>query len=155
MKTILAKRGQNILVDDEDYEWLSQFSWWCHTTSGRYTRPARYAGGKIVFLVHDLMRPQPGMVVDHINGDPWDNRRLNLRVCSHKQNLQNRRTKIGKEIPFKGVTRKRRRFQASITADGIEHYLGLYLTAEEAARAYDDAALRLHGEFARMNFPVG
>lgn len=160
-KLIPATLGHSIRVDACDYDRLSAFKWYAHNCGGSSNpekRPARRTsvaeGRKVRFLVHHILRAPDGMVVDHINGDPWDNRRCNLRVCTHAENLRNRR-KHRTGNPYKGVywRAKASGYQAIITHDGDRFGLGLYRDAVEAARAYDQAALFLHGEFARLNFP--
>lgn len=164
MKTIEATLGFSALVDDEDYERLSQYRWYAHNCGGkRFTpskRPARRTtaaeGRKVLFLVHHIIRPEKGLVVDHINGDPWDNRRANLRVCTNSENLKNRAKHGGNTSnPFKGVfpNSSNKRFRAIIGCEGTIYPLGWYDSADEAAVVYDSAALALHGEFARLNFP--
>jgi hypothetical protein len=91
----------------------------------------------------------PEGVVDHINGDRSDNRIANLRDCSHVENARNR--KCHSISGLKGVVAHGRKWKASIAVDGRDHYLGLFTTKEEAGAAYDAAARRLHGEFARLN----
>jgi hypothetical protein len=96
MKVIEATQGKSVLVDDNDYEWLSQMSWHArwqgnrfYATTGIYD-PASQKTHNI--SMHSfLMMPDKGEVVDHINGDSLDNRRTNLRVVTQKQNLRNKR----------------------------------------------------------------
>lgn len=161
MKRIPATLGYEAIVDDEDFERLSKFRWYAHNSGGRTRRPEKRParrtlvneGRKVRFLVHDILMPPPGMVVDHINGDPWDNRRCNLRVCTHTENLRNRKKHRGSS-PYKGVTQQQGgRFIARISAERRGIHLGTFPTAEAAARAYDAAATVYHGEFARLNFP--
>ena len=103
-------------------------------------------------MAYALVGAGRGQTVDHINGDRLDNRRANLRLCDRAQSTWNRGPRGGRK--FKGVTMlPSGRWQSYITARGCQQYLGLFNTAEEAAAAYDDAARRLHGEFARLNFP--
>jgi len=87
--------------------------------------------------------------IDHINNDPLDNRRSNLRVCSHAENSRNRRMSSGK---LKGVLWKsKNRWQARIRVNGNLKVLGSYLSPQDAASAYDKAAVKYFGEFANIN----
>lgn len=86
--------------------------------------------------------------IDHINGNGLDNRRENLRVCSHSQNLMNRGKNSVNSTGYKGVYRaSKNKWRAIITCDYKEYYLGTFNTPEEAYRAYCEAGKRLHGEF--------
>ena len=98
----------------------------------------------------------PDCEVDHQNHDPSDNRISNLRLASHSQNGFNRMQAAGK-VPFKGVywMPTKGRFAAQIKGNRQWKWLGLHDTAEDAARAYDAAALDLHGEFAKTNKQMG
>ena len=95
-----------------------------------------------------------GKSVDHRDGNRLNNSRANLRVCEHYENLRNRGKQKNNTTGFCGVYKNRDRYQAQIKMNGKCLYFGTYPTPEEAARAYDEAALKLHGEFARLNFPV-
>lgn len=93
-------------------------------------------------------------ITDHINGDGLDNRRSNLREATHAENLCNQLRAPGGS-GFKGVTwfKSRGDWKAQIMKQGKNYHLGYHATAEDAALAYDEAARRLHGEFATLNFP--
>lgn len=93
--------------------------------------------------------------IDHISGDGSDNRLCNLRAASNPENAKNRRPRFGKQKGFISNTPRqgKPRYQARIQDNGKIHYLGTFDSKEEAARQYDQAALRLHGEFARLNYP--
>jgi hypothetical protein len=100
--------------------------------------------------------PRPGFVVDHINGDPLDNRKSNLRVCTQAENLRNRRKRAKPtSSKFKGVSRhtisRQKPWLAKIKSDGKTIYLGTFETEEQAAEAYDRAALERFGTFAHLN----
>lgn len=92
---------------------------------------------------------------DHRDHDRLNNRKANLRLCSHADNLCNLRLPKSSTTGFKGVTRRGRLFRAQIRFRGKSHYAGSYETAEEAARAYDRLARTLHGEFAATNAGLG
>lgn len=99
-----------------------------------------------------LMDAGKGQQIDHANGDGLDNRRANLRFCTSSQNNWNSKPKGNS--PYKGISQRASgKWYAMICRDRKHYWLGMHDTPEEAARAYDEAAKRLHGEFARLNFP--
>jgi hypothetical protein len=151
-------QGRVAIVDDEDAD-LAKRKW--HFSRG-YAERARYVGQKRfhvslhrVVLARKLARPlEPGEVTDHINGDTLDNRRENLRVCTHRQNLLNAGPRRpGKRYKGAGWHKRRGKWQAYITVRGKLKWLGYFDTEEAAAHAYDEAARKHHGEFAYLNFP--
>jgi hypothetical protein len=91
----------------------------------------------------------PKGVVDHINGNRFDNRIANLRECSRAENMRN--LKGRGTSGFKGVFAHRKKWLARICVNRKDHYLGVFNTKEEAGAAYDAAARILHGKFARLN----
>jgi hypothetical protein len=91
--------------------------------------------------------------VDHINGNGLDNRDENLRLATNSQNQMNSRKRSGTSSRYKGVSLQRKRWRAQIKLDGKLIYLGMFDTEEQAAMAYDYAAIELFGEFSRINFP--
>ena len=102
----------------------------------------------------EIMQTPPGKVSDHIDGNGLDNLRGNLRNCTHQENHRNK-AKMTAAPAYKGVltTSRPQMVFARIGCDGRSHSLGYYDTEEEAARAYDRAALLHFREFARLNFP--
>lgn len=151
--SISLGRGHSTTVDAADLGWLSEYNWTSigNAAKGVYACvivPLR--GKKSAVLMHRLIAgAKPGQIVDHANGDRLDNRRANLRICTHAENMRNSR---GKRDGLKGVTPRARKFLAGICVAGRTIRLGSFATAAEAALAYDAAALRHFGEFARLNF---
>jgi len=103
-----------------------------------------------------LGKSTPGdkVVVDHIDRDGLNNRRINLRRCTQAENSRNRKGSSLSRHGLKGVRLRTwdpaiAPYYAEIVYDGKRHHLGSYMTAEDAHRAYVEAAKRLHGEFAR------
>ncbi len=166
---IPLSRGLFTVVDGEDYadhikgcgvnggdaKWYA-----AGRTCGFYAaRGVRIeCGGRkeIVYLHRLIVGAAPGLEVDHINGDALDNRRSNLRVCTRAENARNLAKRPGGSSRFKGVSRAKadRVWRAFIRVDGRQISLVSFRVEREAARAYDDAAIREFGEFARTNFPV-
>lgn len=153
MKTVLIPltRGLAALVDEADAEMVSQFKWHASMHRGKwYARRSIKSGGKQtnVFMHRFILGLGAGAAeVDHIDGSGLNNCRGNLRTCTHSQNQANRAARPNRH-GFRGVKTNRGRY----TAVCAKRYVGCFATAEEAARAYDAAALSHFGSFARLNF---
>ncbi len=111
--------------------------------------------GNGAYLHRLITNALPNQLVDHIDGDPLNNELSNLRICSHAENMRNRKKHANNRSGIKGVYLERNRWRAQITAHGKRHYLGSYESLEEAQAAYDGASIRLHGEFSRINSATG
>lgn len=109
-----------------------------------------YQANRLVILYVDGYLPDKTLQVDHKNGDGWDNRYLNLRVCTASQNSCNRSRKSPSGLP-KGVQKINKRFRAMIRLQGKNYHLGMFDTPEEAHKAYCEASMKLHGEFAKLS----
>ena len=147
--------GRVAQVDATDFEMLSHWKW-CVNAYGYVRRGVRVGGRQHDVVIHrQLMLPDPGQDVDHINGDKLDNRRANLRLCTRKENVQSRR-KFRGTSQYKGVMWDKRnsKWTAKLTTGGKQFYLGLFCEEADAARAYDAKARELYGRFARPNFEV-
>jgi hypothetical protein len=149
-----------ILVDDEDYEKAMKYKW-----------SATYDGCNYYFIhkLYDsnwkcigykklhrylLDVSDPKIEVDHINGNTLDNRRSsNLRICVHKNNGKNRSRSKNNTSGYKGVIWRKdnKKWRASITSNGKKYSLGNFIDKKDAARAYNEAAKQLHGEYAQLN----
>lgn len=149
---IYLPQGKVALIDAEDLGRVSAHRWraaWLHYD----WRVFGWVEGRNILLHRFIMNAQPGQPVDHVNHEGLDNRKANLRVCTRSENNRNRRGKSTKRTSkFKGVVPVRGRWQARITRDQREIYLGTFDTEEQAARAYDSKSLEIHGDFARPNF---
>jgi hypothetical protein len=151
------KPGTFALVDYADAVWLEQWTWYSSVRG----YPRRNAIGTadtastlmqrviLEFYGHDLM----GLDVDHINGNPLDNRKCNLRVVSHQENCFNRKLSKNNSTGYKGVSifRPNGKYKASIKVNYKQIHLGYFETPEDAALAYNNAATKYFGEFARLN----
>jgi len=152
MKEIILTGGHITLVDDEDYECLKDFKW---TLMRQQNVKSQYAQCKIhgrVQLMHRIITSAPrGSVVDHINGNGLDNRKNNLRVCSQADNCRNQKLSHNNKFGYKGVQKKNSKYTASIRVNRQLIHLGIFNTPQEAADAYDCAAVEHFGEFALTN----
>ena len=148
-------QGKFALVDKQDFKRINQYKWHIFSQKGYAVRDKVVNGKKKKISMHRyIMKPPKEMEVDHINGNVLDNRRKNLRICTHQQNCSNRKG-INK---LRGFTKRKDKFLkkpycARIMVNYKNLYLGYYATPEEAAKTYDKAAKKYFGEFAQLNFP--
>ncbi len=158
-KEIQLTQGQIAIVDDEDYEYLSQWKWCAHydPKSKVYyaiRSSSRFLGKRNVIRMHRLVMGNPeNLEIDHIDANGLNNQKNNLRACTHVQNIQNRKKYKNSANKYKGVKSNYHKWMGRITSGGEQIYLGNFNTPEEAARAYDKKAIELFGEFANLNFP--
>lgn len=149
-KEISLTQGYVALVDDDDFEWINKFRW--HTRhSGGITYAVRHINVKEFIYMHRLIANTPdGMETDHINLDGLDNRRCNLRICTHSENMANRRLQSNNKSKRRGVVwhKQLNKWQAGITYHGKYVHIGLFDDLEDAAEAYHNKSKELFGEFA-------
>lgn len=153
---IPLSKGQFSLIDDKDFELVSQFRWiLVRGGKGFYAVTASGPKGKPISLHRLLVDPDQENEVDHASGDGLDNRRSNLRECTHKQNLRNRKKQPNTTSRFKGVSLTSGKWVAQIEQNGEQMRLGRFKSEFKAARAYDTAARVFFGSFARTNASLG
>lgn len=148
-------------IDDEDWEKISGFAWYVKREGGRikavvastYEKGRHGKGKRGKVRLHRLI--VNFAIVDHIDGNPLNNKKSNLRGCTPSENQQNRNKQSNNSTGYKGVfimrNKGRKYIKAAISVKGKQYHLGVFKTKEDAARAYNEAALKYHGEFARLN----
>lgn len=161
-RRVKLTKGKYAKVDSGDYERVTSMRW-SAVKKGRNYYALSYKsdnGRKYNLGMHRFILGvrERGVVVDHINHDGLDNRRSNLRLASHRENMRNmRKWKGGKgrcSSRYKGVARhmERKKWRSQIMVDGVQIFLGYHEDETAAARAYDEAAEMYFGEFACLNF---
>ncbi len=154
-KTLELSYGKHAIVDAADYEQLSKYRW-CALEKGRSWYAKTLNRNGTILSMHRLILNAPkGLFVDHINHNGLDNRKKNLRLCTHLENLRNARPRKGGSSKYKGVCweKAKKRFRAKIQHNRKGIHLGYFKNEIEAAKAYDRKAVELFGEFAYLNFP--
>jgi|SRR5580765_1018399 len=147
MKTIKMAR-ESCLVDDDDFERLSQFAW-C-LVNGYASNVIR---GNHMYMHHAVIgKPPSGMETHHKDGNKLNNQKHNLEFVTHDTNQHH--AKRHNRLGYRGLKLNKAKFNVQIRKAGITYCLGTYEDAEEAARVYDKKALELFGPCATLNFPL-
>jgi hypothetical protein len=154
MKEIQLTQGKIAIIDDEDYEFLSQWKW-CYYKTGYAIRSAynKETKRRYSILMHRVIMHTPdGMDTDHINHNTLDNRKSNLRICTHSQNQMNKHKQSNNTSGHTGVSwhKRNHQWQAQIKLNGKYISLGFHDDIDEAIDAYDMKARELFGEFAEV-----
>ena len=147
--TIELATGEEVLVDAEDFERVSQHKWQIH--------PKGYAKGRLQYMHRFIMNAPKNMQIDHINDNKLDNRKSNLRLCTNAQNQMSKGLQSNNTSGYRGVywDKKHNRWGSIIKFNQKQIRLGFYDDVKEAARVYDSKAKELFKDFARLNMEGG
>ena len=157
MKRIPLTMGKEALVDDEDYEYLTQWKWRFNRHNGYAQADVRKRDKRTTVYMHSLVAQRRGLgcdkTVDHCNRKKLDNRRSNLRSATHHQQKGNCGRRRDNTSGYRGVRWQTReqKWQAMLLVDGVGRSFGYYSDPRDAARAYNKAAIDYFGEFAVLN----
>ena len=160
MKQIPLTQGKVALVDDADYDRLMAMGKWHYTAQGYAARSYGYKresdgrrSNKTILMHRMVFNTSEGMDTDHIDNDKLNNQRNNLRVCTRSENKQNCGKRCNNTSGYKGVSwsKSKKRWQVFIWIKYKQINLGIFTDKIEAAKVYNEAALKYHGEFARLN----
>jgi hypothetical protein len=164
-------KGMFAIVDDDRYTLVMRFKW--HAAKSRHshiwyarTNYRRPDGKHTLLDMHRyIMNASPGQIIDHCNGDGLDNRDDNLRICTHRDNMRNRRShgsdKTSRYAGVSAVEQARGRVLVAQMSDTGQlsrngtprKFIGVFMDEDMAARAYDEVAIKMYGTFANTNFP--
>lgn len=159
MKEIPLTQGKVALVDDEDYERLVAMGKWQYISG--YAAKTLYFGKhengkqikKTVLMHRIILNVDKGVFVDHKKGSKLNNQKENLRICTHANNMMNRKIHSNNSTGYKGVylDKSTGMFKSGISINGKMLHLGIFNTKEDAAKKYNEAAIYYYGEFAKLN----
>ncbi len=155
VRRIPLTRGKFALVDARDYYRLVKFTWHANEPTKNLFYAAGNRRGKSVMMHRVIMNPPGHLVVDHIDHNGLNNCKANLRLCTPAQNVRNTLSSKTGTSKYKGVCwrKTKKKWTGQIYSNGKQYHLGHFTDEIAAARAYDEKAKELHGQFACLNFP--
>ena len=159
MKLIPLTGGEFAMVDDADYDHLSQWKWKAKEDKGNLYACRRFktdsGKSKSILMHREILKAPPGAIIDRKDGNGLNNQRENIRLCSYEQNAMNRKKRRGCSSKFKGVhyDPRRNKWRVQIVANGRKIRLNSFSSEAEAAAVYDRMARELFGDFSRVNSP--
>lgn len=154
VKAITISDGTEVIVDSDDYEKLTKYKWSANG-NGYAVRGVHIGNRKYrkIYMHREILNVKSSEIVDHVNGNKFDNRKENLRVVTPSQNAVNAGRRKNNSSGYKGVFYESRRdkWRAEIKVNYRSVFLGYFDNKEDAAKAYNKAALKHHGEYAKFN----
>lgn len=156
MKKIILSRGMSAVVDENDFVELNKMKWYVLNSRGKFYA-VRTVGKGVMQMHRQILNAPTEKEVDHINGNGLDNRRSNLRLADRFQNNQNSSLRKDNSSGYKGVDfyKKLSKWRSYINCQKTNIHLGYFSTKEEAAFVYDQFAIQLFGDFAKLNILPG
>lgn len=154
---------QEVFVDDDDYNNIIQYRWYVHNNNKNNTLYARTiiiidkSKKKRVSMHSFIMKNDFNItrkVIDHIDGNGLNNKKINLRAVTHHQNLLNSKKYKKSKCKYKGIhvtTHIKKPYRSRIMYNGNRIQIGYFATQEEAALAYNKKAIELFGDYAKLN----
>lgn len=156
MKSITLTQGKIAIIDDDMYDYLSQWKWYARKDRNTfYAQRTDRKIGKAILMHRVISKCKDGFVIDHIDGNGLNNQISNLRICTHAENCRNKGKHINNTSGYKGVkpNPKGNGWIAHLMKDGKYILNKLFSNKIDAAKEYDKTAKKHHGKFARLNFP--
>ena len=162
MKEIVLTKGKVALVDDADFDWLNQWKWYAYDNSGRgwyaigYFKISKHCYEKARMHRLILGVTDDKSLIDHIDGNGLNNQRINLRLCNSSENQGNRNGKSNGSSKYKGVCRIEGKngyvsWRSELYLNGIKVFQKNFSSEDAAAIAYNQAAIKHYGSFAKLN----
>ena len=154
MKKITTAKGENILVDECDFNWLLNYSWHVRKCAGYFyaTTKSSRPKHKTIYMHRLILDAKKGEYVDHIDGNGLNNTRSNIRICTNKQNSFNQKAR-GRTSKFKGVSfcSRTKKWIVTMKLEDRTRFFGRFDKEIDAAKKYNEVAAKYHGEFAKLN----
>lgn len=152
MKEIRLSQNKISLIDDSDYEFISRYKWYAELRSNSWYARHDFPNKKVYLHVY-LLGEDLKHKIDHKDHDGLNNTRENLRICTNSQNGMNKRKSENCSSIYKGVCweKRRNKWIAFISPDSTFKFLGYFDDEIEAAKAYDEAAIKYFGDFSCLN----
>jgi hypothetical protein len=150
---ILNISGYKVLIDDKDYDLVKDYKWYVYINKSGYKRIIAKKKNKNISFARTIMIPNLNEEVDHINHNTLDNRRCNLRICTHQENCYNLKTRKDNSLGVKGLwfNKKTNKYVAVIRTNGKKVFQKYFNNISDAKREYDKKAKEIFKEFACLN----